>query len=138
MKIGEVAERSGVPAKTIRYYEEVGLLPAPERAANGYRVYESRSVDLLRFIARARGLGFSLDEVQDLVGLWQDKARASADVRRLANDHIAAIDDKLAELEGMRRTLSSLVERCHGDDRPDCPILDELARTPTRPKGDPP
>ena len=127
MKIGEVAERSGVPAKTIRYYEEVGLLPEPERAPNGYRQYGSRNVDLLRFIARARGLGFSLDDVRDLVDLWQDKDRASADVRRLALNHIAAIDAKIAELEGMRRTLSQLVERCHGDDRPDCPILDELA-----------
>ncbi len=127
MKIGEVAESSGVPAKTIRYYEEVGLLPEPERADNGYRAYERQSVELLRFIARARGLGFSLDDVRDLVDLWQDKDRASADVRRLAKDQIAAIDEKLAELQSMRRTLSTLVERCHGDDRPDCPILDELA-----------
>lgn len=129
MRIGEAAERSGVPAKTIRYYEEVGLLPEPDRADNGYRVYASRTVELLRFIARARGLGFSLDDVHDLVDLWQDKGRASSDVRRLAKDHIAVIDAKLAELEGMRRTLSTLVERCHGDDRPDCPILDELANT---------
>ena len=127
MKIGEVAESSGVPAKTIRYYEEVGLLPEPERADNGYRAYERQSVEPLRFIARARGLGFSLDDVRDLVDLWQDKDRASADVRRLAKDQIAAIDEKLAELQSMRRTLSTLVERCHGDDRPDCPILDELA-----------
>ena len=129
MRIGEAAERSGVPAKTIRYYEEVGLLPEPDRADNGYRVYASRTVELLRFIARARGLGFSLDDVHDLVDVWQDKGRASSDVRRLAKDHIAVIDAKLAELEGMRRTLSTLVERCHGDDRPDCPILDELANT---------
>jgi Cu(I)-responsive transcriptional regulator len=127
LKIGEVAEHSGVPAKTIRYYEEVGLLPEPARAPNGYRVYGPRSVEVLRFIARARSLGFTLEDVSGLLDLWRDQGRASADVRRLAEDHIAAIDAKLDELQSMRRTLADLVHRCHGDDRPDCPILDELA-----------
>lgn len=128
MKIGEVAKRAGLPAKTIRFYEEVGLIPEPRRAANGYRLYEERSVHLLRFIARARSLGFPLEDVHDLVDLWRDQDRASADVKGLARDHIATIDAKLAELRDMRRTLSSLVERCHGDDHPDCPILEELAK----------
>lgn len=136
MKIGEVARQAGLPAKTIRFYEEVGLIPPPRRAANGYRIYEERSVHLLRFIARARSLGFPLEDVHDLVDLWQDQDRSSADVKRLARDHIAAIDEKLTELRDMRRTLSALVERCHGDDRPDCPILEELAHGKEPPDDD--
>jgi MerR family copper efflux transcriptional regulator len=125
--IGRVAEMSGVPAKTIRYYEDVRLLPPARRSGNGYRVYDDRSVHVLRFIHRARGLGFSIKEVEDLLQLWHDKRRKSASVKALAQGHIAAIEQKLSELEAMRATLQTLVDRCHGDHRPDCPILDDLA-----------
>ena len=127
MNIGAIARRSGLPAKTIRYYEGIGLLPAPRRSAGNYRTYGESDLETLRFVQRARGLGFSVKEVARLLGLWQDRRRASAEVRRLALDHIAEIDGKIAELEGMRRTLVHLTQRCHGDDRPDCPILDDLA-----------
>ena len=125
--IGLVAEMSGVPAKTIRYYEDVGLLQPARRGANGYRVYDDRTVHVLRFIHRARGLGFSIKEVEDLLQLWNDKRRRSARVKALAQGHIAAIEQKLGELQAMRATLQTLVDRCHGDHRPDCPILDDLA-----------
>jgi MerR family copper efflux transcriptional regulator len=128
MNIGEVARETGLPAKTIRYYESVGLLPAPARSDGNYRVYGERELRWLRFIQHARALGFSLKEVASLLELWQDQRRASAEVRRLALAHIGAIDQKLAELGAIRATLDDLVQRCHGDHRPDCPILDELAR----------
>lgn len=127
MNIGTAAKRSGVPAKTIRYYEGVGLIPSAGRTAAGYRVYSDADVETLRFIHRARSLGFSVKEVAALLTLWHDRGRASADVRALALDHVAGIDARIAELEGMRRTLMALVDRCAGDDRPDCPILDGLA-----------
>jgi MerR family copper efflux transcriptional regulator len=127
MNIGQVAAASGVPAKTIRYYESIGLVPEPERQDNGYRSYGERAVEELRFIKRARGLGFPLDEVESLLALWRDKHRASAEVKALAQRQIAAIDAKLAELVSMRDVLQDLVSCCHGDDRPDCPILDRLA-----------
>jgi len=127
LTIGKAAQLSGVPTKTIRYYEEAGLLPAAQRGRNGYRVYDQRAVALLRFVQRARSLGFSMKDVEGLLALWADKKRASADVRAIAKKHIVAIERKLAELESMRATLMHLTERCHGDDRPDCPILDELA-----------
>lgn len=126
--IGEVAQLSRIPTKTIRYYEEVGLLRPAKRAANGYRVYDERSVHVLRFISRARSLGFPLKDVADLLALWGDKRRTSARVKQLAQAHIGAIERKLAELETMRSTLKELVHRCHGDDRPDCPILDDLGQ----------
>jgi MerR family copper efflux transcriptional regulator len=125
--IGEVARLSGVPAKTIRYYEDVGLLPAAHRAANGYRRYDQRAVDVLRFVARARNLGFAMKDVESLLALWADKGRSSREVRTIASEHVAAIEQKIAELEGMRATLAHLIHCCHGDDRPDCPILEELA-----------
>ncbi|MCA9518826.1 MAG: MerR family DNA-binding protein, partial [Myxococcales bacterium] len=112
---------------TIRYYEQIGLLPEPARADNGYRVYGARAVDELRFIKRGRGLGFSIADVEALLGLWRDKHRASGDVRALAERHIREIDEKLAELETMRAVLADLVARCHGDERPDCPILESLS-----------
>jgi len=127
LTIGKAALLSGVPAKTIRYYEEAGLLPAAQRGPNGYRVYDERAVALLRFVQRARSLGFSMKDVEGLLALWADKERASSDVREIAEKHIVAIERKLAELESMRATLMHLTERCHGDERPDCPILDELA-----------
>ncbi len=126
MNIGEAAERSGLPAKTIRYYEEIGLLAAP-RSANGYRAYGEREVRLLAFLARARSLGFTIEDCRALVDLYEDRARASADVKALAAARIDEIDAKMRELAAMRATLTRLVHACHGDERPDCPILDELS-----------
>lgn len=127
MNIGDVAERTGLPAKTIRYYEDAGLI-APHRGANGYRAFSEAEVMKLGFLARARALGFSLGACRDLLALWEDQDRASADVRRLAGRHLAEIEAKIAALAEMRDTLSDLVTRCAGDDRPDCPILKSLAR----------
>jgi Cu(I)-responsive transcriptional regulator len=136
MNIGEAAARVGLPTKTIRYYETIGLLPAPLRSDGNYRVYGERELRVLQFIHRARALGFSLKEVADLLALWHDQRRASAEVRGLAQRHIAEIDRKLEELRAIRATLDDLVHRCHGDDRPDCPILDDLAGSaaPRRPR----
>ncbi len=127
MNIGRAAERSGVAPKTIRYYESIGLIGRADRRANNYRDYSERDIATLRFIHRARSLGFSVKDVANLLALWQDRDRASHDVKRLALDHVAGIDRKLAELQSMRRTLVALIDRCHGDERPDCPILDDLA-----------
>jgi MerR family copper efflux transcriptional regulator len=132
MRIGAVAERSGVAAKTIRYYEEVGLLAPAERAGNGYRQYDDKDVEILRFVQRARKLGFSLEDVKDLLALWQDRERASADVKAVAESHIAKVDRRIEELQSIRGTLMHLVDLCHGDDRPDCPILDNLAGSKER------
>ena len=129
MNIGTAAARSGVAAKTIRYYEEIGLMPAPGRTASGYRAYTDRDVETLKFIQRARSLGFAVKDVADLLALWHDRERASADVRRIAQHHVAEVERKIAELETIRGTLQSLIDYCHGDDRPDCPILDKLAPT---------
>ena len=130
LTIGETARLTGVPAKTIRYYEQIELIPRAERAANGYRLYSERAVQLLRFVKRARDLGFSIDDVGELLALWEDTARASAEVKAVARRHIARVEDKIAELQSLRRTMQDLVSRCHGDDRPDCPILDDLADGP--------
>lgn len=127
MNIGTAARRSGVPAKTIRYYESIGLIPAAGRSAGGYRVYGERDVETLRFIQRARSLGFPVRDVASLLALWNDHGRTSAEVRALAANHIVQIDARIAEMQSVRRTLATLVARCHGDDRPDCPILEELA-----------
>ncbi|MHA1536390.1 MAG: Cu(I)-responsive transcriptional regulator [Alphaproteobacteria bacterium] len=127
MNIGEVAQLSGVPAKTIRYYEEVGLIPPAQRSEAGYRRFGKRDLSTLRFVQRARSLGFTVKEVSSLLALWQDKARASSEVKALAGRHCARIDAKIVELQSMRRTLDDLMTRCHGDGRPDCPILDDLA-----------
>jgi len=126
MNIGEAAERSGVPAKTIRYYESIGLVGPAERSENHYRHYSDVDVATLRLIGRARRLGFSIEELKNLVALYRDRGRASADVKALAQLHIARLDHKLAELQTVRAALADLVERCHGDERPECPILDEL------------
>lgn len=126
MNVSQAARRSGLPAKTIRYYEEVGLI-RPGRAANGYRDYSGEDVHSLAFLKRARGLGFSIEECRQLMALYNDKGRASQDVREIAVAHVAAIDAKIAELQSMRRTLDTLVRACHGDHRPDCPILDDIA-----------
>jgi len=129
MNIGEAAARSGVPAKTIRYYEEVGLLPPPARADNGYRSYDDQAIEVLRFVQRSRKLGFSVKAIAGLLALWSDRDRASAEVKALASTHIAEVEARIAELQSIRDTLSHLVHRCHGDDRPNCPILDNLAGT---------
>jgi Cu(I)-responsive transcriptional regulator len=128
MNIGTASERSTVPAKTIRYYESIGLIKPADRRGNNYRDYSEADVQTLRFISRARGLGFSVKEVSALLALWHDKRRTSHDVKSLALRHVEEIDRKVAELQGMRRTLLSLTEQCHGDARPDCPIIDDLAR----------
>lgn len=127
MQIGYAAKLSGVPAKTIRYYESIGLIEPAPRSNGGYRNYGERDVETLRFIQKARSLGFSVENVGNLLALWRDRERKSAQVKQLANQHLEAIDRKLAELESMRRVLTHLIERCHGDERPDCPILDDLA-----------
>lgn len=128
MKISSVAEQSGISAKTIRYYESVGLIPPATRTDNGYRAYTVIDVQTLRFIQRARSLGFSVDEVSGLLALWRDRGRASSTVKTLAKKNIESIEQKIRELETMRTALTDLIERCHGDDRPECPIIDELAR----------
>ena len=127
MNIGQAAERSGVSAKMIRYYEQIGLISAPHRTDSNYRVYGADEVHVLRFIKRARTLGFSVEETAALLALWQDKSRASAEVKDIASGHVAALETKIAELEGMVSTLKHLVHCCQGDNRPDCPILDDLA-----------
>jgi MerR family copper efflux transcriptional regulator len=127
MNIGEAARQSGVSAKTIRYYESLGLIPAAVRSETGYRIYGARDVRMLQFIRRARSLGFSVRQVGDLLALWQDRGRSSADVKAVAQAHIAEVDQRLDELRSMRETLTDLVDKCHGDDRPDCPILQDLA-----------
>ena len=127
MHIGIIARKSGIPAKTIRYYESIGLIDSAERTESGYRVYGPEDVHTLRFVQRARGLGFSVGDVGKLLTLWRDRRRSSAQVKALAQRHVAQIDRKIAELQALRDTLVHLVERCHGDDRPDCPILEDLA-----------
>jgi MerR family transcriptional regulator, copper efflux regulator len=127
MNIGEAARSADVSAKMIRYYESVGLIPAAVRTEAGYRVYTAADVHTLRFIKRARTLGFSLEQTADLIGLWRDQDRSSASVKRIARNHIAELEQKIAELQGMVATLRHLEHHCHGDERPDCPILDDLS-----------
>jgi len=126
MNIGQAAERAGLPVKTLRYYEEIGLV-APDRQPNGYRDYGEAEVHKLRFLQRARGLGFSIEDCRALLSLYEDRNRASADVKRLALARIDDIDRKLEELKGLRATLDSLARACQGNERPDCPILEDLA-----------
>ncbi|HEY4191086.1 MAG TPA: Cu(I)-responsive transcriptional regulator [Mesorhizobium sp.] len=126
MNVGDAARRAGLPAKTIRYYEEIGLIQ-PARAGNGYRSYSGQDIHRLAFLKRARTLGFSIDDCRQLMALYQDRSRASADVRQIAAAHVATIEEKLRELQAMRATLQELVHACHGDERPDCPILEEMA-----------
>ena len=126
MNIGEVSDLIGLPTKTIRYYEDIGLI-RPARAANGYRDYDGRDVHRLAFIQRSRSLGFTIEECRSLLSLYEDKDRASADVKALAMEKILEIDRKLKELKSLRSTLKTLADHCHGDDRPECPIIDEIA-----------
>lgn len=126
MNVSHAARRSGLPAKTIRYYEDIGLIQ-PDRAANGYRDYTADDIHRLAFLKRARGLGFSIEECRQLMALYRDRSRASHDVREIAKSHVDAIGEKIRELESMRTTLTRLIHACHGDARPDCPILDDIA-----------
>jgi len=127
VNIGAAARRSGITVKMIRYYESVGLIAPADRSAGNYRTYGRRDINRLEFIKRARGLGFSLDAIRQLLALWDDGGRASAEVKALATGHIAELDSRIAALRSMRRTLAHLADRCDGDDRPDCPIIDDLA-----------
>ena len=127
MNIGEAAKASGVSTKMIRHYESIGLIDAARRTDAGYRLYSERDVQVLQFIHRSRTLGFSLEQIRTLLALWQDKQRASKDVRAMARQHIDELDRKIADMQAMRRTLETLATRCHGDERPDCPILDDLS-----------
>ncbi len=126
MNIGEVSRRSGLPAKTIRYYEDIGLI-RPLRSANGYRAFRESDLHKLAFLGRARALGFTIEDCRTLLALYEDEGRESAQVKRIAEDHLQRIDEKIAQLQSMRSTLSHLVHACAGDDRPDCPILQDLA-----------
>ncbi|KAA0910115.1 Cu(I)-responsive transcriptional regulator [Aquicoccus porphyridii] len=127
MNIGDVAHRAGLPAKTIRYYEDIGLVK-PLRSQNGYRRFRDSDLHKLSFLGRARSLGFSIEDCRTLMALYEDHSRASADVKRIARQNLAKIEEKIAELQAMHDTLSHLVKKCHGDDRPDCPILTDLAK----------
>ncbi|HUH88837.1 MAG TPA: Cu(I)-responsive transcriptional regulator [Pusillimonas sp.] len=131
MNIGQAAQASGVTAKMIRYYESVGLLAAAQRSSAGYRQYDQADVQTLRFIRRARDLGFSLDRIRMLIGLWKDKDRKSHDVKRLAGQYIKELDQDIAKLQSIRDQLQVLADCCQGDDRPDCPILEELSSSAT-------
>jgi Cu(I)-responsive transcriptional regulator len=138
MNIGEAAKASGVSAKMIRYYESIGLIRPAARSEAGYRLYGDEDVHALRFVRRARSLGFPLDEVAALLGLWHDKRRASSEVKAVATRHVRDLEARIDEMQAMVRTLSHLAEHCSGDDRPDCPILDDLAGTaPRSPAGRP-
>ena len=127
LNIGEAAKASGVSAKMIRHYESIGLIGEAKRTEAGYRLYSDAAVQELQFIHRGRELGFTLEQIGTLLALWRDKHRASKDVRAMAEQHIAELDRKIGEMQAMKRTLARLAHACHGDDRPDCPILDDLA-----------
>lgn len=128
--IGRAAEASGVSAKMIRHYESIGLIPKAGRSLGNYRTYTDNDIHTLRFIQRSRALGFSIKQVATLVSLWRSRSRSSANVRRLALEHIDELQAKIEAMQAMVRTLNALAHACHGDSRPECPILDDLARTP--------
>ncbi len=127
MNIGQASDATGLPAKTIRYYEDISLIK-PARATNGYRDYDGKDVHRLALIQRSRSLGFTIEECRSLLSLYENKDRASSDVKELALKRISEIDRKLKELKSLRNTLKVLADHCHGDDRPDCPIIDEIAK----------
>lgn len=129
MNIGDAAKASGLPVKTIRYYEDIDLV-TPDRSENGYRSFGDADVHKLIFLSRSRSLGFTIEDCRTLLSLYEDQARASADVKAVAEDHLKRVDQKIAELQSLRTTLSHLVSCCHGDARPDCPILDGLSAVP--------
>lgn len=126
MNIGEAAKASGVSAKMIRYYESIGLVPAAGRTISGYRIYATREVQILRFIRRSRDLGFPVEKIEELLALWGDRSRQSSDVKRLALEQIEGLERKIQEMQAMTDTLRHLADACHGDHRPDCPILEDL------------
>lgn len=126
LNIGQAAAAAGVSAKMVRHYEEIGLIPKAKRTYSGYRTYSDREVHVLRFIRQARGLGFSIKQIGELLGLWQDRRRPSSKVKKLALEHIQELEAKIEEMRAMKATLERLAAHCHGDNRPDCPILDEL------------
>jgi len=126
MNIGEVSRASGLPAKTIRYYEDIDLV-RPARGANGYREFSEQDTHKLAFLGRSRSLGFTIEDCRKLLSLYEDRDRASANVKALASEHLDRITQKIEELQALKSALETLVVRCHGDDRPDCPILDDLA-----------
>ena len=132
LNIGQAAERSGVSARMLRHYESLGLLSGVARTESGYRQYTEADIHSLRFIKRSRDLGFSMDEITELMGLWQNRRRASSSVKRIAEKHLAELEQRIADMQAMQRTLSHLVQGCHGDARPDCPILEDLAALPSR------
>ena len=127
MNIGQASKASGVSAKMIRYYEQTGLIPAADRTASGYRDYSDTDIHMLRFIRRARDLGFGLDDIAELVGLWHNRRRSSASVKRIAQKHHDDLAQRIEALQAMQRSLHTLLCHCPGDERPDCPILDDLA-----------
>ena len=129
VNIGQASAESGVTAKMIRYYESIELVAAASRSDSGYRQYSAKDVQALQFIKRSRDLGFPLERIKTLLGLWQDTGRKSGDVKKLAREHIAGLDDHIAKLQSIRDELEHLVDCCHGDNRPDCPILADLAKT---------
>ena len=127
LNIGDAAQASGVTAKMIRHYEEIGLIKKVKRTDAGYRTYGENEIHVLRFIKQARALGFSMKQIAELLGLWQDRKRRSSKVKQLALEHIQELDAKIRDMQAMKTTLESLAAHCHGDERPDCPILEELA-----------
>ncbi|MFV0678573.1 Cu(I)-responsive transcriptional regulator [Variovorax sp. tm] len=127
VSIGEAAQRSGVSARMVRHYESLGLLPAVARTESGYRQYGEADIHTLRFIKRSRDLGFSMEEIAELVGLWNNRRRASSSVKRIAEKHLGELEQRIADMQSMRSTLAHLVHCCRGDSRPECPILDDLA-----------
>lgn len=134
MNIGEAAKASGVSAKMIRYYESVGLIPAADRTTSGYRVYSTTDVEMLRFIRRSRDLGFTVEKIEELLALWRDRSRHSADVKRIALEQIVGLERKILEMQSMMDSLRHLADACCGDHRPDCPILADLGRGATQRK----
>ena len=128
MNIGQASRASGVSVKMIRHYEAIGLMPKMARTSANYRLYGDNDIHTLRFIRRARMLGFSMKDIQELVGLWQNRSRSSAAVKKIAGKHVDALQTRIAEMQAMVRTLDHLVRHCHGDHRPECPILDDLAK----------
>jgi MerR family copper efflux transcriptional regulator len=129
MNIGEAAKSSGISAKMIRYYESIGLIGPATRTDSGYRVYTDQDLHMLRFVRRARDLGFSVEQMNELLALWKDRSRASADVKRIALEHVEELERKAEALRDMAATLKHLAQHCHGDDRPNCPILENLGRS---------
>lgn len=126
MNIGEAAKISGVNAKLIRHYESIGIVPKPNRSESGYRKYSENDVHILTFVKRARALGFSMSDIKKLIGLWRNRSRKSADVKSMTLSHIKSLEEKIRDLESMRATLVKLAKHCHGDERPSCPILEDL------------